>query len=537
MEKARADELAFARKLEAFEPRPISEAYELMGRAPFGTRWIDCNKGDDAKPELRSRLVVQETRKTSTIAIDDIAAVTSATPPLEVVRLFLSLGMSMKSPTGEPLVWQFLDVSRAHPHVDVLRPNFYIRAPPEWGLDEDMCLLCRKCWYGMRDAGQAFEFAVRDHFASQGYEQGLFTPCVYKSSDPRRFAMYFIHGDDYVGLGTADALSSYLDALRQRFIIKVRAILGPEPGHDKEVRMLNRVITYRVGTHGKPDVVTYEADQRHADLLTKAYGLNASSKKKATPWSKPDFVSKHPLAGPLLGEERMASFRSSCMRALYLALDRPDIQFVCKEVSRAMSSPTINADETLKGLCRYLLGVPRVIWRFPRQGWPGKVTGLTDASWGGCPVTRKSTSATYLQLGSHPIYTGSTTQTVIALSSGESEFYGGVRCACRLLGLKALLVDCGLEVEAELGTDSAAGIGMASRRGAARIRHIHCPTLWLQQAISQKRLKIVKKLGTSLAPDVGTKAGVPAEKMWSLLQSFGIVRAEGRASAALQAAG
>ena len=168
--QARVDELEFAKRLNAFEPRPWKEALEKMGRPPFGTRWIDSNKGDEKKLELRSRLVVQETRRTSTIAIDDVASVTSATPPLEVVRLFLSLGMNMKGPNGEPLVWQFLDVSRAHPHVDVLRKDFYVQAPPEWGLGADMCLFCKKCWYGMRDASRAFEFAARDHFKSQAFE-------------------------------------------------------------------------------------------------------------------------------------------------------------------------------------------------------------------------------------------------------------------------------------------------------------------------------------------------------------------------------
>ena len=56
--EARKQELEFAASLKAWEPRPRSEAYQKMARAPFGTRWIDCNKGDDAMPEYRSRLVV-----------------------------------------------------------------------------------------------------------------------------------------------------------------------------------------------------------------------------------------------------------------------------------------------------------------------------------------------------------------------------------------------------------------------------------------------------------------------------------------------
>ena len=104
---ARQSEIDFAWRLKAFEPRPRTEAYQRMGPKPFGMRWIDCNKGDGQRRELRSRLVVQETRQTSTISVSDIAAVTSSTPPLDVVRLFCTLMMSMKGAGGAPLVLQF----------------------------------------------------------------------------------------------------------------------------------------------------------------------------------------------------------------------------------------------------------------------------------------------------------------------------------------------------------------------------------------------------------------------------------------------
>ena len=50
-----------------------------------------------------------------------------------------------------------------HPHAEVLRDDFYVETVPEMGLPEDTCLLAGRGWYGMRDARQAFEFAVRDH--------------------------------------------------------------------------------------------------------------------------------------------------------------------------------------------------------------------------------------------------------------------------------------------------------------------------------------------------------------------------------------
>ena len=174
-----------------------------------------------------------------------------------------------------------------------------------------------------------------------------------------------------------------------------------------------------------------------------------------------------------------------------------------------MASLTIHADETLKALSRYLAGHPRVLWRYPRQEWTRKVWGLTDSNWAACPVTRKSSSATYLMLGKHPIFAASSTQTILSLSSGEAEFHGAVRCACRTLGLKSLMSDLSLEVKAELVTDSSARKGLCSRRGAGKIRHIHCPALWLQHAVARRQIAITQRAGKDLAPDVGTKGGHP----------------------------
>ena len=52
---ARQAEIDFAWRLKAFEPRPRTEAYQCNGRKPFEMRWTDCNKGDEQRPEIRSR--------------------------------------------------------------------------------------------------------------------------------------------------------------------------------------------------------------------------------------------------------------------------------------------------------------------------------------------------------------------------------------------------------------------------------------------------------------------------------------------------
>ena len=56
-------------------------------------------------------------------------------------------------------------------------------------------------------------------------------------------------------------------------------------------------------------------------------------------------------------------------------------------------------------------------------------------------------------LGGHTIKTWATTQSAVALSSGEAEFYGVVKGASALLGLISLAADSGIELKGRTHTD------------------------------------------------------------------------------------
>ena len=88
------------------------------GCVPIPMRWVDINKGDDQHPNYRSRAVLQETKRRSTLGPDDIASTFSATPPLEAFRLMMSLAMTgqIGKPEKDRMVLGFYDVSRAHFH-------------------------------------------------------------------------------------------------------------------------------------------------------------------------------------------------------------------------------------------------------------------------------------------------------------------------------------------------------------------------------------------------------------------------------------
>ncbi len=138
-------------------------------------------------------------------------------------------------------------------------------------------------------------------------------------------------------------------------------------------------------------------------------------------------------------------FRGSAARANYLAADRIDAQYACKDVCRWMSSPTGRFWQALTRVWRYFAGAPRLVYTYPQQE-VDSVDVYTDTDWAGCPKTRKSTSGGCVLLGSHAIKHWSSTQSSVALSSGEAEFAGVVRGAGQGLGYQALLRDFWVDV-------------------------------------------------------------------------------------------
>ena len=144
---ARKAEIDYMNRLGTWQVARRSDAC-ANGEKVIGTRWIDCNKGDTTREDLRSRLVAQETRRVSSIADGDIAATFAATPPLEALRFLLSLAMTLPRQNGEDWVLVFIDISRAHPHCDVRR-RIVVELPAEAGYSKDFVGVLAKCLYGI----------------------------------------------------------------------------------------------------------------------------------------------------------------------------------------------------------------------------------------------------------------------------------------------------------------------------------------------------------------------------------------------------
>jgi hypothetical protein len=249
----------------------------------------------------------------------------------------------------------------------------------------------------------------------------------------------------------------------------------------------------------KKEGICYEADQRHAEIVIAGLHLDDKTKSVTTPCEKSE-INHDPLDAV---SETM--YRALVARCNYLAQDRSDIGFAVKELCRKMSRPDQGSWAGLKRLDRYLLKRPRVTTNYHYQRRRDTVTVWTDTDFAGCKETRKSTSGGVMKLGSHTVKTWSTTQAVIALSSGEAEYYGLVKGGGVAIGAKNMLRDLGVSVNIELKTDASAAKGIASRRGTGKVRHIEVQQLWLQEKVANGDIVVQNVNGEDNQSDALTK--------------------------------
>ena len=107
--------------------------------------------------------------------------------------------------------------------------------------------------------------------------------------------------------------------------------------------------------------------------------------------------------------------------------------------------------------------------------------------------------------GQHYIKSWSSTQAIIALSSGEAEYYGVVKAASVALGCKSMFMDMGVKVGVYVHTDAEAAKGIANRTGLGRTRHIAVHYLWVQERVRNGDISLHKVKGSDNPADLLTK--------------------------------
>ena len=136
-------------------------------------------------------------------------------------------------------------------------------------------------------------------------------------------------------------------------------------------------------------------------------------------------------------------------------------------------------------------------------------------------------------MGTHVLKAWSSTQSVVALSSGEAELTGRCKGGAAGIGIQSLCNDLGLDLKLRLHSDSTAAIGVCRRRGLGKIRHLAVADLWLQDKVRSGDISVHKVNGKDNPADALTK-WVDRATLEKALERMRILPEGGRAASAAQ---
>ena len=93
---------------------------------------------------------------------------------------------------------------------------------------------------------------------------------------------------------------------------------------------------------------------------------------------------------------------------------------------------------------------------------------------------------------------------------------GVTRATAITSGVRSLLADFGVKCKSRVWTDSSASVGMCSRQGLGKVRHLDTQTMWVQQRVRCGDVDFYFISGDNNPADIFTKASILSERMESL---------------------
>ncbi|CAA7034223.1 unnamed protein product [Microthlaspi erraticum] len=143
-------------------------------------------------------------------------------------------------------------------------------------------------------------------------------------------------------------------------------------------------------------------------------------------------------------------YRRLIGRFIYLAATRPDLAFSVHILSQFMQKPRAAHWESALRIVRYLKGNPgqRILLSSENNF---QISGWCDSDYAGCPLTRRSVSGYFVQLGESPISWKTKKQSIVSKSSSEAEYRAMSFLKDELVWIKSVLRSLGVPHTTPMG--------------------------------------------------------------------------------------
>ncbi|KAJ0550087.1 putative RNA-directed DNA polymerase [Helianthus annuus] len=369
-------------------------------------------KSDGSLERYKARLVVNG--KSQTVGIDCADTFSPVVKPA-TIRTVLSLAVSKSWPIHQ------LDVKNAFLHGH-LNETVFMHQPPGFVDKRFPGFVCRlkKSLYGLKQAPRAWYTRFANYILSHGFKSSACDNSLFIYSSGQEIAYLLLYVDDIVLTASSDKLlHDIIQTLSREFAMS-------------DLGTLHHFLGIRVTRQANG--LFLDQTQYAKDIIARAN--MTSCKPCATPV---DLSSKLSATdGPLFHDPTL--YRSLAGALQYLTFTRPDLSYAVQQICLFMHEPHDPHYAFMKRILRYIQGTLDYGIRMTRSNTQSLVA-YSDADWGGCPDSRRSTSGYCVFLGNNLLSWSSKRQPTVSRSSAEAEYRGVANAVAEVTWLRNLLLE------------------------------------------------------------------------------------------------
>jgi hypothetical protein len=375
-----------------------------------------------------------------------------------------------------------------------------------------VCLLL-KALYGLKQANRQWH-AKMDTFlcAVLGFTRNAADCCLYVRTKGGVISLIALYVDDLL-IACTDVLvlNEIKEELSQHFDMKdmgeAKKVLGLEICRNRTKRNLTL------------SQAEYAASVLHRYGMGDAYGVSTPIDGSVDLYESSESASDMP-------------YREAIGSLIYLMVGtRPDIAYAMSQLSKFVESPTILQWNAVKRVMRYIKHTTNLGLCY--RGDAGfELKGHCDSDWGGDKLTRRSTSGYIFCLSGAAVSWCSKRQTIVALSSTESEYVGLCFASKEAIWLRRMVNNLGIADDRAkqpviILADNQGSIKLANNSTTSkRTKHIDIQYHFTRSAVENDEVKFDYCHTSEMLADVLTKA-LQRVKVEEFVKLAGLVRSSG----------
>ena len=455
-------------------------------------RWVFARKLGPTGEVIRhkARWVVKGFRQVEGIDYDETYASVVASMVWKFL-LALAAKHDLEVEQGD-VVSAFLESKMGNEKVYVEQPH---------GYQEGKDLVCQllQALYGLKQACNSWYQTLAATLAEAGFKVVEKDHSVFFNEETGIIVAAYV--DDLLYIGSSkegiEALKKFIETkFRMKHSGPVSSYLGLIVIRDRAKRTL------------------YLSQEGYIKRIAEDFGMK-NAKGVKTPMEVQEVTAAPP-------EYRAAKDLHEAYRKLVGSLNwisittRPDITYSVGVCCRYLQNPTEQHFLTAKRILRYLLKTADYRIRYgPKEESTGELLGYTDAAYGDCQDTYRSTSGYVFFYWNGPIAWSSQRQRLVTLSSTEAEYVAGANAAKEFVFLKDITEDIGQKPNTKpvMLADNQSAIKLAMTPGnSARTKHFKIRAHFIRECVTKRKLFSIAYVPTDDIVADGLTKALPASK-------------------------